>query len=127
MKRSVNPKRRQRGMTTVSLIALIGVFAIFVVTILKVFPMYYGNVKLKSALEAIQQDSKIDPKSKRAIWTSLQKRLYIDDVDWVKRENVVMERKNGQTTITVTYETRDNLFGNMFIGMSFNESAVIDR
>lgn len=127
MKRSVNPKRRQRGASTVALIVVVGIFALFVMTLLKLFPMYYGNIKLKSALEAIQQDSRVDSKSKRAIWTSLQKRLYIDNVEWVKREDVIMERKDGKTTVTVTYETRDDFVGNLFIGASFSESVVIDR
>ena len=127
MKRSVDTKRRQRGASTVALIVVVGIFALIVMTLLKLFPMYYGNIKLKSALEALQQDSRIDAKSKRAIWTSLQKRLYIDDVEWVKRENVTMERKDGKTTVTVTYETRDDFVGNLYIGASFSESVVIDR
>jgi hypothetical protein len=38
-----------------------------------------------------------------------------------------MVRKNGRTTVTVTYETRDSYVGNLFIGASFEESVVIDR
>ena len=89
--------------------------------------MYYENFKLKSALEALQQDSSIDPKSKQAIWTSLQKRLFINEVRSIKREHVTMERKDGRTTVTVTYEVRDNYIGNLFIGGHFVESVVIDR
>jgi hypothetical protein len=109
------------------LITIIAIAALFIMTLFKLFPMYYGNIKLKSALEALQQDSRIDPKSKRAIWTSLEKRLYIDGVEWVKREDVAMVRKNNQTTVTVTYETRDDYIGNLFLGASFSESIVIDR
>ena len=127
MKRSTNQGRRQGGFSTVALITIIGIASIFIMTLFKLFPMYYGNIKLQSALEALQQDSRIDPKSKRAIWTSLQKRLYIDSVEWVKRENVSMERKNGQTTVTVTYETRDDFIGNLYLGASFSESIVIER
>jgi hypothetical protein len=127
MKRSTHQGRRQRGFSTVALITIIAIAALFIMTLFKLFPMYYGNIKLKSALEALQQDSRIDPKSKRAIWTSLEKRLYIDGVEWVKREDVAMVRKNNQTTVTVTYETRDDYIGNLFLGASFSESIVIDR
>ena len=127
MKRSTNPERRQGGFSTVALITIIAIAAVFIMTLFKLFPMYYGNIKLQSALEAVQQDSRIDPKSKRAIWTSLQKRLYIDSVEWVQREDVTMERKNGQTTVTVNYETRDDFIGNLYIGASFSESIVIER
>ena len=119
--------KRQRGISTVGWLVVVAIFGLLVVTFFKVFPMYYGNFKLKSALEAIQADSSIDAKSKRAIWDSLQKRLFIDEVRSVKRENVSMERKDGKTTVTVSYEMRDSYVGNLFIGASFTESIVIDR
>jgi len=119
--------KRQKGLSTIGIIVVIGIFAVFVVTFFKVFPMYYGNFKLKAALEKIQSDNSLDPKSKHEIWTSLQKRLYVDEVRGVNRENVQMERKDGKTTVTVTYETRDDFLGNLFIGASFSESVVINR
>jgi hypothetical protein len=105
----------------------VGIFALLVVSFFKVFPMYYGNFQLQSVLEAIQQDGEIDPKSKRAIWSSLSKRLLINEVRSIKREHVQMNRKDGKTTITVSYETRDEFIGNLFIGASFTESVVINR
>jgi len=103
------------------------VFGLLVITFFKVFPMYYDNFKLNTALEAVQNDTAIDPKSKRAIWDSLKKRLYINDVRSIQIEHVTMTRKNGKTTVTVSYETRDSYVGNLFIGASFTESVVIDR
>jgi len=111
----------------VGIIAVVGIFGLLVVTFFKVFPMYYDNFKLTSVLEAIENDSALDPKSKKAIWESLQKRLYINEVRSITRDHVKMVRKNGKTTITVTYEVRDNFIGNLFIGASFEESAVINR
>jgi len=127
MKKATRLGKRQKGITTIGIIAVIGIFAVLLVTFFKIFPMYYGNIKVQSALEKIQQDSRVDPKSKHAIWESLRKRLYIDEVRNIQREHVTMVRKNGKTTVTVTYETRDALFGNLFIGASFSNSVVINR
>jgi len=127
MKRSSKRGRHQKGISTIGIIAVVGIFALLVVSFFKVFPMYYGNLQLRSVLEAIQQDGEIDPKSKRAIWSSLSKRLYINEVRSIKREHVQMNRKDGKTTITVSYETRDKFIGNLFIGASFTESVVINR
>jgi hypothetical protein len=98
-----------------------------VVSFFKVFPFYYDNFKLKSALEALSQDSEVDPKSKRAIWDALQKRLFINEVRSIKREHVTMQRKDGVTTVTVTYQTEDDYLGNLYIGARFSETAVINR
>jgi hypothetical protein len=127
MKKPTKQRRRQGGMSTVGLIVVVAIFGFLVVTFFKVFPMYYGNFKLQSALQAMAQDGELDPKSKRALWESLSKRLYIDEVRSITREDVSMQRKDGKTTITVTYEVRDNYIGNLFIGARFVESIVIDR
>ena len=127
MKRSTKMRQRQKGMSSFGWIAVAGIFGFLVITFFKVFPMYYDNYKVKTALEALQNDAAIDPKSKRAIWESLQKRLYINEVRNIRKEHVTMVRKDGKTTVTVTYRIEDDYIGNLFIGGSFLESIVIDR
>ena len=127
MKRFTNSGHRQKGLSSVGWLVIVAIFAMLVVTFFKVFPMYYDNFKLNSTLEAMQNDASLDPKSKRAIWESLKKRLYINEVRMIEREHVTMERKDGKTTVTVSYETRDSYIGNLFIGAKFSESVVIDR
>jgi hypothetical protein len=127
MKRLTNLRKRQRGMSSFGWIAVFGVFALLLITLFKVFPMYYDNFKVKSALEALQLDTRIDAKSKGAIWESLKKRLYINEVRSIKREHLSMSRKDGKTTVTVTYEVQDDYIGNLFIGGKFVETIVIDR
>jgi len=128
MMRHIKLGNRQKGLSTVGIIVVVGIFGLLVITFFKVFPMYYDNFKLNSVLEAVQNDSAVDPKSKRAIWESMQKRLYVNEVRVIQREHVKMTRsKDGKTTITVTYEVRDAFIGNLFIGASFAESVVIDR
>ncbi len=127
MKRSTGLKRRQRGLSSVGWLLVAAIFGLLVITFFKVFPMYYDNFKVKSSLEALAGDDSVDPKSKRAIWDSLSKRLYINEVRTITRENVQMERKDGRTTVTVSYEVKDDYIGNLFIGGRFVERVVIDR
>ena len=127
MKRLTNSRHRQKGISSVGWIAVAGIFGFLLITFFKVFPMYYDSFKVKSAMEALSQDSSVDAKSKREIWQSLQKRLYVNDVKDITRENVSMERKDGKTTVTVRYEQRDDYIGNLFIGGRFVESIVIER
>lgn len=127
MNRITKLRHRQKGLSAFGWIGAAAIFGLLLITFFKVFPMYYDNFKLKAALEAMKDDSAVDPKSKRAIWTSLQKRLFIDDVRRIQREHVKMERKDGKTTVTVSYEAQDDYVGNLFIGARFSESVVIDR
>lgn len=127
MKSLIRSKNKQKGLSSFGWIVVVGIFALLLISFFKVFPMYYENYKVKSVLESLRQDTSIDPKSKRAIWESLSKRLYIQEARTVQRENVSMTRKDGKTTITISYENRDDYIGNLFIGASFTNSVVIDR
>ena len=127
MNRVTKLRNRQKGISAVGWIVVAAIFGLLLVTFFKVFPMYYDNFKLRAALESMKDDTAVDSKSKRAIWTSLQKRLFIDEVRSIKLENVTMVRKDGKTTITVTYEAQDDYIGNLFIGARFVEQVVIDR
>lgn len=127
MMRISKPRHRQKGLSSVGWIAVAGFFGLIVITFFKVFPMYYDNFKVQSSLEGVMQDTSIDAKSKRALWDALRKRLYINEVRAITRENIKMERKDGKTTITVSYETRDEYIANLFIGARFTESIVIER
>jgi hypothetical protein len=127
MKNLIRSKNKQKGLSSFGWIIVVGLFALLIIFFFKVFPMYYENYKVKSVLESLRLDLDIDPKSKRAIWESLSKRLYIQEVQTVQREDVSMTRKNDKTTVTITYETRDSYFGNLFIGAKFSELLVIER
>ena len=127
MKRVMKPRHRQLGLSSAGWILVAAIFGLLVITFFKVFPMYYDNFKVKSVLESLQDDTSIDPKSKRAIWDSLQKRLYVQGVKSIQRENVSMERKDGVTTVTITYQAQDDYIANLYIGARFVEKAVINR
>jgi len=127
MKRFTRSRHQQKGLSSAGWIAVAGIFGLLLITFFKVFPMFYENFKVKAAMEAMAQDQSVDPKSKRAIWESLQKRMFIDEVRSISRENLEISRKDNKTTVVVTYETRDNYIGNLFIGGRFVETIVIDR
>jgi hypothetical protein len=118
---------RQQGMTTIGLLLVLVVIALFALSAVRIIPIYIENFAIKSVLTAVQDDQRIDAKSKAAIWDSLVKRLYINEVRLIKRDHVEISRENGQTTVTITYESRRPYIGPLFIGGSFSESVVIAR
>lgn len=127
MIRHTPSRRSQRGLSSFGWIGVVAIFALLIITFFKVFPMYYENFKVRNALKGLAQDSTVDVKSKRAIWESLQKRMFVDEIRSIKREDVTIERADNRTTVTITYETRDTYIGNLFIGGNFVESITIDR
>jgi len=120
-------RQAQQGMTTIGLLLVLGIIALIALTAASVVPIYMENFTIKQVLTAVQEDQGVDAKSKGAIWDSLKKRLYINEVRLIKREHVEITRGNGQTTVTITYESRRPYLGPLFIGGSFSESGVIER
>lgn len=120
-------RHQQKGLSGIGWLVVLGFLGLIIITFLNVFPMYYENMQIKAALKGVQEDPSIDVKSKSALWTSLEKRLYIDGVTSIKREHVKMSRKDGKTTITVSYESRKPYIANLSIVGAFNDIVVIDR
>ncbi len=118
---------RQQGLSFVGWMAMVAIFGLLLLSFFKVFPIYNENFTIQAVLSGIAEDQKIDVKSKRAIWDSLKKRLAVNEVYSIKPEHVTIERKDGKTTVTVTYETRRPYISNLFIGGNFSESVVIER
>ena len=118
---------RQQGLSFVGWMAVVAIFGLLILSFFKIVPIYNENFTIQVVLTGIAEDEKIDVKSKRAIWGSLKKRLAVNEVYSIKPENVTIERKDGKTTVTITYETRRPYISNLFIGGNFSESVVIER
>ncbi len=97
---------RQQGLSFVGWMAVVAIFGLLLLSFFKLFPIYNENFTIQAVLSGIAEDEKIDAKSKQAIWGSLKKRLAVNEVYSIKPENVTIERKDGKTTVTITYETR---------------------
>ncbi|MCZ6487810.1 MAG: DUF4845 domain-containing protein [Gammaproteobacteria bacterium] len=120
-------RNRQNGMTFIGIVMLLVVIALIALTAVKIIPIYIENYAVKSVLTSVENDHRVDPKSKAAIWESIKKRLYINEVRIIKKEHVTMSRKNGKTTVTIEYESRRPYLGPLFIGGHFVETIVINR
>ena len=118
---------RQKGLSFVGWMALVAIFGFLILSFFKVFPIYNENFTIQSVLTHLAKDEKVDFKSKRAIWDSLAKRLAVNEVYTIKPENVTIQRKDGKTTITISYRAQRPYIGDLFIGGDFTESVVTDR
>ena len=127
MNNIANFRYRQQGLSFVGWMAMVAIFGFLLLSFFRVFPIYNEYFTIQSVLKGLTKDEKVDFKSKRAIWESLQKRLGVNQVSAIKPENVTIQRKDGKTTITISYRTQRPYIGNLFIGGNFTESVVINR
>ena len=116
---------RQRGMTMLSWLIVLGVAIFFILIGIKMVPTYIENYSVKQVLANMENDRSVRKMSPQEMRKSFMKRLKINSVyefdrDWMK----ITKQKNGNL-ITVDYEIRKPVAGNVAIVMTFSDSALI--
>ena len=110
---------RQNGMTTISLALLLGLLAFMVLITLTLAPIYLENLNVAQKLKTLKKDSSVANMTDDEIMETLFKRFSIDNVDSVKAEDVLISREGGTVQISVEYEVRKQLVGNVDVVVSF--------
>jgi hypothetical protein len=86
-----------------TIILIVGGIA-FIAT--KVTPVYFEFFRVYSAMEKLAAQPETGGLAPSKVKTALMKRLYIDDVDGVKREHIIIKRESNVMYVTVKYEKR---------------------
>ena len=116
---------KQRGMTTISLALILGMLAFFVLIALTLAPVYMENFNVVQKLKTLKTDPKVAVMSESEIMDTLFKRFSIDDVDNVKEEDVLISDQGSFIEISVEYEVRKTLVGNVDVVVSFFEKVEL--
>ena len=97
LQKQVNLGQRQQGASSIGLMALLAVIAIFVVGAMRIVPIYLENQTVHRVLEGIANDPRVDARSKLSIMKSINKRLFLNDIRFIKKEHVAIARRKSQT------------------------------
>ncbi len=114
-------KYRQQGF--LKLFFMFGCAAFVAVVLIKLWPLYVNQFKLKRAVEQTASEGSIDPVAVRA---ALQRRWDMDDIIIVMPKDVVIERgSNGGGALTFDYEARTHLIYNVDLVLGFQVRAPV--
>ena len=115
-------KRTQGGMTLIGFVIVLGVIGFFAYISMKLVPMYSEYYAVKQALKGLQQEPGIGNRDPARIQDLFFRRLYISYAENVKPENVSLERVDGGWEMSVDYEVRKPLMGNLDVVGKFQAS-----
>ena len=113
-------KRKQGGMTLLSFAVVLVVvgFALFIV--MKLFPMYQEFYAVKTSMKSLAREpGSSDPSKALELFF---KRMDVNSVDSIKRDNIKFDRTDSGIRMNVQYEVRRPLFGNLDIVGKFENS-----
>ena len=116
-------KNKQKGLTAISIMLLLIVIAFVAVTILKIMPIYFDSFKVGDVISDLKEERGLGDKTNNEITTIILRRLDVNMVSDVKKDNIFIEKTKNEVLIDVEYEVRKQMFGNLDVVVSFKKSV----
>jgi hypothetical protein len=117
-------RKRQRGLSFLSVLALVGLLGFSAVIGLKLIPIYMDSWKIDGIMNSVINQPGINEQSRKEIFEAMMKRLDIDAVDAVNYRNsdamTITTRKNN-VTISIFYRVETPLIGNLSLVAEFDK------
>ncbi len=117
-------KKPQAGMTFISLLALLALIGFSLMVIVKVLPAYMEIFKVDAALKNLTEKHDIGSASNKELKHFLMRKLQVDDVDSVTSNHIKIEKSKDVRMISIEYEYRVNIVGNIDIVVVIGNNAV---
>ncbi len=119
--------KQHKGMTLISMIVVI-VFLLFLVVIaMNVLPVYLTDSTVKSVISELSEDTKARGLSSKALKLMVAKRLSINSVYSIKSKHISVKKYRDESVVTIEYEPRGTLIGNLDYIVSFKHEAKIPK
>lgn len=103
----------QRGMSLVGWLIVLAFIGCIALVVIRVVPVYAEAWTVRSVINGLQEDRDLARSDRNAILRSLQKRLEINNVRSVGRDDITIQAADGGTEVVIDYETRFPLIGNI--------------
>ena len=120
-------KRTQSGMTLIGFVLVLAVVGVFIYMGMKLIPMYSEYYAVKQAMAGLANEPGIANQDTAKIKDLFFRRLYISYAENIKPEHVKIVRKDAGFEMTVDYEVRKPLIGNIDVVGKFNAVKELRR
>lgn len=120
--------RRQQGLTLMSFIVVLAVVGFAAFVGMKLFPMYQEYFAVRTAMKELAADPSAASRTPAQLKDQFFRKLYINYSENVKPNDVKFERaSNGGLLMTVAYEVRRPLVGNLDVVGKFDNSETLSN
>lgn len=123
------PKRDQRGMSFSSIMLMVALAAFFLTLLFKMGPAYFQFWTVRSTMNGLLEDPQLGKQGPRAILSSIDKRLYINEVRTVPNDSFsVKGTKDGKSwDVTVHYVVQQHIGANVDVLMTFDYAITLPK
>ena len=117
--------KKQGGMTLISTIIII-IFLLFQAVIaMNVIPVYINDSSVKNIMKELPNDIKARDTTPKGLVQLIVQKLSINNVYTIKADNIKVKKGRGEYLVTIEYEPRGKLIGNLEYIVSFKHEATV--
>ncbi|MDH5601271.1 MAG: DUF4845 domain-containing protein [Gammaproteobacteria bacterium] len=114
---------KQKGLTGISIMALLVLIAFVAIIFLKIAPIYFDSFKVGDVVSGMKEERGLGDKSNSEISKMILRRLDVNMVTDVTKDDIIIEKSKNDVLIDVEYEVRKNMFGNLDVVITFKKSV----
>lgn len=117
--------QRQRGLTLWGWLYVLATLGVMLMVGIKAVPIYLNNYDIRSTLEWAGNQPELRNAPAFEIQKRIQRRFDSGYVDNIKGTDIKVKRVGNGRRLSIEYEVREPLFGNVTLLFNFEESAIL--
>ena len=117
--------KNQAGLTAIGLILILIPVGLAVYIILRAAPAYIEALSVGDVVNSLKKEMDLKEKSREEIYTMIKKRLDVNNITSVEKDDIKIQKTVNDVTVTIDCEARVPLFWNIALAFSFNKRAVV--
>ena len=117
--------KHQAGLTAIGLILSLIPMVLVAYIIMRAAPAYIEAFSVNDVMNSIKREPDLKEKSRDEIYTIIKKRLDVNEIHNVGKEDIIIKKTTNDVTVNIDYEVKVPLFWNIALALSFQKSAVL--
>lgn len=116
---------QQRGMTGIGWLFTMAIILMLVLGVIKLIPAYIDQFNVSSVLSSLKNEPGIGNMTGGEVTSTIMKRLDINMVKSVTREDIYISQQANTRVIEIEYQVQRNLVGNVDVLINFNNRIEV--
>jgi Domain of unknown function (DUF4845) len=117
--------QNQAGITVIGLMLIIIPFALIGYVALRAAPVYIEALSVGDAINSLKKEMDLKEKSRDEIFRMIKKRFEVNNITSVGKDDIEIQKTVNDVKVTVDYEAKVPLFGNVALAFAFHKNAVV--
>ena len=119
--------RKQRGASFVFWVLILALIGFLFIIGIKLFPVYYRGLAAKKIIENLAVEMQGKQPNKKQLWDLIDRRLYINAISDVKKEDFIYNVDKRNVEFGIDYEVRVSLISNLDAVVMFDYRHTLTK